>query len=1768
MGMLRAAWRFARLQVFVTGFDPSKIMAPSHIAGRFRTLTDLIGTKMFPIAALVPTHDRPELLAERSLASIARQTRTPDYLIIIDDSSTAGRCKNQRIAADIQCPGTRVVYLENCRTPGLSGAVNTALMWLQAEAPSALVAMLDDDDAWEPDYLERCARFLTENELDMAAAGIIYHETRGRTRHLSSPPDLNVDELLVRNPHIQGSNLFVRAEKLLEAGGFDEALVSTTDRDVCIRLADLGSVRYGNLPDCLVHHHADDDRPRLSSRGSDAKCAGLRHFYRKHSGRMTTEQREAFISRSRNLFDCDPTVPPSVPSSEKPLPRGSGDGNHLDLVVGAITSPEVGYVSNLLESLRRELGGRDDVDLKILLLENGGHDGHSRNQLRDVVGRMVGQGLDIDLKTLEGQRRDAVDGLVDGAEELLSERKSIALSRTMLQQYLYWEAKPRPGSVVWILDDDVTLEGLVHGHDGQIGIRKVDYAVVINELKRAGHSVVLGEVTGDPPLPMLSCVRTQLVDLHHNLHQLAALQPGDPYPDRGRENQIARLENADYHYDLSRSGTRHLELPFWYQPSESGMTAEQVLSEISSRVAEILSGAQVFRPLVRSGTEDPAVDLVQSVNRGPSTLVFDLQALREFPNAVPKVGGVDTRRSDMAWSLLNRFAGRRDVMQSSLPVRQERLDAPDVDAAFRTLAQDMHGFAICAAMEAILRRKRERGHRAIGASFLSLDPDEIDLAMATYRQLRDERLAGFEWNFARISGLMQSMARFCDPHAVKVNGPWWLSSAVHEEPARRLLEFWTALRATYTPNRLAEFRRRIIESDDTTIREYLFNLHQTVARHRSMVALPFGAIRAEAEAHIKEEFGTDHLNCLGVGEEGSVFTDGSMVYKHFHYWKPGTRDRKVAFLKSLVGRTSGSNTLPDIREVRHWGEHVAVVYPYEHGSPYNGGHLKEIVTLLRECRTAGIACRNLHPDNLLVTPSGLKFVDIGSDIVPFDEDEFEHMRRRAFLTYRFHFRSDLKTLMTRSLDEPDLPELVDLDQFRRAVDPRGVHELLHAPLADMVMESRPKTVLDYGCGSGELAELLAEKGPGVTGYDPDPSAMAKCLERGGSVEYDGSAILERLRADRKRFDAVICSRVLCTIADSNELDAVLSDLRRLVADEGRVWVAVCNPFYLEVASTELNSRPQQIDHGYRDTFVYQKAVAPHGNMRDEVHRSLAAYRRAFAKAGLRVAAVKELDGADVRELRPASDHLVFELRPVVDAGPSVSLLIKTCHMEWRTIDRFVRHQVAQLEEPVRFIEKIVVVDPSPGPFLRQYDAPDADAHRVAMDRLLRDGVVDRVIHAPDDTAVIRDTYRKWFGTESTATHSTSGQQLFATLYGFDSCVGDYVLQLDSDLLIHRGDTEHDYLGELVAVLRSDPSALFVPLSVCRSGPLPYTHTGSKGDWRVDVRGCLFDRERLGSVLPIANELENGRFVMGWHRAFDRFIGGSEFRSYRGGDPRTSFIHVPNDRKIDLEALLDILAGVERGYLPDRQLGKVDLQGSIADWAGPRRAEPFVFVICGRNVNPGQFKRCIESLMAQDGSDWGAVVVDDASTNGFGEYAEVLLADHRDRVTIIRNKTRKGLLYNTWNAVTNYCVGPQSVIITLDADDALIGAGVMERLRQEYDNGVDVTVGSMLRLDKEAVYPPDFDRPRWWTSNVWQHLRSFRKHLFDAIDVDDLKLDGEWIDIATDWAFMVPIIEMAENPRYISDVLYLYEPSERKRRTDRGHRDSVVSRILGLQRYQQ
>ena len=1727
---------------------------------------------MLKIAAVVATHNRPEMLANRSLASIALQTRSPDYLLVVDDSDISLRPANAKAVAAVTMEGTRLVYLENRRTEGASGAWNTALAQLQSTDPSVFVAILDDDDSWAETYLEQCERKVLMGGLDMVAAGLVFHRADdAEGEPLAAPDSLNVSDLLVRNTHVQGSNLFVRLRKLLEAGGFDEALASTTDRDLCIRLADLGTVKFGTTNEYLVHHFADENRPRLSTPGGEAKREGLAYFYRKYRGRMSEEQREAFVERSLGLFNCDPREPVVVPPlSPLPVSAGAIAAEPLILVAGAITSPDTTLAERILASLSEVIASHQDVTLKVVLLENGGRAPETRWALRSAVHRYLEEGIDVVVKTLEQQDADAAKGLFEAAQGEAPDRKSIALSRTMLQHYLFLEAKPLPGSVAWILDDDLVLEGLAYDTDGSLKSHSFDYGTAIRALKNSGASIVLCEVTGDPPLPALSCLRTQLVDLYHNLHRLAVLDPGSRFPESGDENRWARTVSPDYYYDLSGRSTRHLELPFWYEAEGESPTAGEAFREMVGRLQGIPGGVQVFRPLVQDNPGVLESSLEPSINRGPATLVFDLQALREFPNASPVMGGRRLRRSDMAWSLLNKHVGGREALQSRIPVRQTRRGAPGIQFDFQTMELDLLGFAFYSSLRELLAHKAEQheseGSPSRGRHLLAFSGEEMGQAVNLFRNHLARRLAAYELNFIRIVGLVSALKPLCQPAGDEERDPWWIRRADLREDASTLRRFVAALGSTFTDARLQEFKDRVGRADAGEIEDFLGRLALTVERHRASMALPLEELARAGESHIRAVYGVGELTRLGAGEEGVVFTDGRLAYKYFHYWKAGDRERRIAFLQSLAGSLYGYRTLPDLLEVSRRGDNVVAVYPYETGSAYQGGYLEDLLTLLREARQAGLACRNIHPDNLLVTASGLRLIDYGSDLVPLDDSEFEQMCRRAFLTFRFPFRSDLKQLMTESLTNPRMPELTGLDQFRRALDARGLDQLYYRPMADLVASEGPGPVLDYGCGDGKLTEELFRRGIRGVGYDPDPDLAHRRPESTSGVVYGGRDLLGSLLAEHARFDTVVCGRVLCTIADDPEFLAVLGDLRRLVSESGTVLVAVCNPFHLATQSTELWERHLPEGYGYEDTFVHEKTVAINGNCRKEVHRSYATYERAFARAGFGVDEVIELEGADVRNLLPASDHLVFRLTPLPVPVPGVSLLIKTCHMEWRTIERQVRHLVGQLESPLQFLEKVVVVDPWAGPFARQYDRPDAEAHQEALARLLGDGVIDRVVLAPTDPDIIRATYLKWFGAEATESHSANGQQLFATLHGFDACSGDYVLQVDSDLLILRSDPNHDYLGEMVDVLRNDPGALFVPLGISGSERIPYTHEGPQGDWRVESRGCLFDRERLQSVFPVANHVEDGRFALPWHRAFDRFVADTDYRSYRGGDPRMAFIHVPNERKADPGAWLEVMESVERGHVPDAQLGSVELAGSTWDWAGPKRYEPFIFVICGRNVEPARFRRCVESLVAQEDERWGAVVVDDASTNGFGDYAQALLADLEDRVTLVRNGAWRGGLFNTWNAVANFCGDPNSVIITLDADDALIGSQVLDRLAKEYEDGADVTVGSMLRLDKEATYPVNFERSRWWDSNVWQHLRTFRKRLFDAIAVEDFKIDGEWIDLAADWAYMVPIIELASSPRHIPDLLYLYEPGEPKDEDFRRERDAVVARILAKPRY--
>jgi glycosyltransferase involved in cell wall biosynthesis len=113
--------------------------------------TTPIVSRAHGIAVLIAKRDRDELLRSRALPSLARQTRVPDYVVVVND----GAPLEPITASAIERVPVRAApsVLTNGQARGVAGAWNSGLAHLSELGHSGYVALLDDDDECDPDHL-------------------------------------------------------------------------------------------------------------------------------------------------------------------------------------------------------------------------------------------------------------------------------------------------------------------------------------------------------------------------------------------------------------------------------------------------------------------------------------------------------------------------------------------------------------------------------------------------------------------------------------------------------------------------------------------------------------------------------------------------------------------------------------------------------------------------------------------------------------------------------------------------------------------------------------------------------------------------------------------------------------------------------------------------------------------------------------------------------------------------------------------------------------------------------------------------------------------------------------------------------------------------------------------------------------------------------------------------------------------------------------------------------------------------------------------------------------------------------------------------------------------------------------------------------------------------------------------------------------------------------------------------------------------------------
>jgi glycosyltransferase involved in cell wall biosynthesis len=189
------------------------------------------------VSIIVPAYNA-ELFLPETLGSVEAQTYASWEAVIADDASTDGTVK----AAEAF--GERFKVLRGDVNAGPASARNRAIR----EAGGELLAFLDADDLWLPEYLDRLVCLYDESRDRGENVGIVTCDARilepagYRTETYMQlngfPDDVSVNRMLVANPIFVGA--LVPRALVEEAGGFCEDLFGTEDWDLWLRIVERG----------------------------------------------------------------------------------------------------------------------------------------------------------------------------------------------------------------------------------------------------------------------------------------------------------------------------------------------------------------------------------------------------------------------------------------------------------------------------------------------------------------------------------------------------------------------------------------------------------------------------------------------------------------------------------------------------------------------------------------------------------------------------------------------------------------------------------------------------------------------------------------------------------------------------------------------------------------------------------------------------------------------------------------------------------------------------------------------------------------------------------------------------------------------------------------------------------------------------------------------------------------------------------------------------------------------------------------------------------------------------------------------------------------------------------------------------------------------------------------------------------------------------------------------------------------------------------------
>lgn len=224
------------------------------------------------ISCIIPTCDRPKFL-EEAIRSVLVQTLPPYEIIIVNNGQ-----------GEIILPDNfkdKVIVHNFTAYAGASRARNFGAN----SASGDFLAFLDDDDLWNKNYLENVAESIGRGAR-CAISRLDRLENNKISSYKNAQGKININNLLLFNPGVTGSNIVVAKDVFLQAGGFDQNLVTSEDKSLILEILK-NNIKIETLPEnqVILRIHPG---PRLSS--PDKLYKGISEFTKKYFRLMNKRQ--------------------------------------------------------------------------------------------------------------------------------------------------------------------------------------------------------------------------------------------------------------------------------------------------------------------------------------------------------------------------------------------------------------------------------------------------------------------------------------------------------------------------------------------------------------------------------------------------------------------------------------------------------------------------------------------------------------------------------------------------------------------------------------------------------------------------------------------------------------------------------------------------------------------------------------------------------------------------------------------------------------------------------------------------------------------------------------------------------------------------------------------------------------------------------------------------------------------------------------------------------------------------------------------------------------------------------------------------------------------------------------------------------------------------------------------------------------------------------------------------------------------------------------